>query len=61
MRAIIFVYIIEKVAHAHAKNAHFEWFSPTPGRLVGYPAIDICDIRKGILFRHQYLIRGLEG
>ena len=31
MRAPIFVYIIEEVAHAHAQNAPLEWFSATPG------------------------------
>ena len=30
-RAIIFVYIIEEVAHAYAQNAPLEWFSSTPG------------------------------
>ena len=31
MRALIFVYIIEEVAHAHAQNAPLEWFLSTPG------------------------------
>ena len=31
MRALTFVYIIEKVARAHAQNAHLEWFLSTPG------------------------------
>ena len=30
MRALIYVYITEEVAHAHAKNAPLEWFSSTP-------------------------------
>ena len=31
MRAVVFVYNIEEVAHAHAQSAPFEWFSSTPG------------------------------
>ena len=31
MRALVLVYIIEEVAHAHAQNAPLEWFSSTPG------------------------------
>ena len=31
MRALIFVYIIEEVAHAHVQYAPLEWFSSTPG------------------------------
>ena len=52
MRALLFVYIIEDVAHAHAQNAPLEWFSSTPGLgvaeaveqdlLVVYLVIDIC-------------------
>ena len=46
MRALIFVYIIEKVAHAHAQNALLEWFWSTSGlgvvsRLLG----EICWLR----------------
>ena len=31
MRAFIFDYIKQEVAHAHAQNAPLEWFSSTPG------------------------------
>ena len=31
MRALIFVYIIEEVAHAHVQYAPLKWFSSTPG------------------------------
>ena len=31
MRAHVFVYIIEEVAHAHAQNTPLEWFLSTPG------------------------------
>ena len=51
MRALVFVKIIEYVAHAHAQNAPLEWFSSTPGMsraegtegdlLVVYPVIHI--------------------
>ena len=34
MRALVFVYIIEKVAHTHAQNAPLEWFSFTPRLLL---------------------------
>ena len=50
MRPLAFVYIIEKVAHAHAQNSPLEWFSSTPrsralaverDMLLAYPVIDI--------------------
>ena len=51
-RAVIFAYVIEEVAHAHAQNAPLKWFSSTPGLgvaeaveqdlLVVYLVIDIC-------------------
>ena len=55
MRALVFVYIIENVAHAHAQNAHIERFSSTPGlgvvprhverdQLVAYLVINICGL-----------------
>ena len=31
MRALVFVYIIKEVAHAHAQKATIEWLSSTPG------------------------------
>ena len=31
MRALIFVYIIEEVTHAHAQTAPHEWFLSIPG------------------------------
>ena len=31
MRALVFIYMIEEVAHAHAQNAPLEWFPSTPG------------------------------
>ena len=31
MRALVFVYIIEEVTHAHVQNAPLEWFLSTPG------------------------------
>ena len=31
MRDVVFVYIIEKVAHAYEHTAPIEWFSSTPG------------------------------
>ena len=31
MRALVFVYIIQEVSHAHVQNASLEWFSSTPG------------------------------
>ena len=45
MSALEFVYIIEKVAHAHAHITPLEWFSSTPGLgegdlLVAYAVID---------------------
>ena len=32
MRAMVFVYIIEEVAHANVHNAPLEWFSSAPGQ-----------------------------
>ena len=30
MRTLVFVYIIEEVAHAHAQNVPLEWFLSVP-------------------------------
>ena len=58
MRPLVFVYILEEVAHTHARNAPQEWFSSTSGlgvtqRLLSeicwaqyYPVIDIRDIER---------------
>ena len=54
MRALIFLYIIEKVAHAHAQNAPLEWFSVntwarnSAEAVDWYPVINICDIDDNI-------------
>ena len=42
-RDLIFVYIMEEVAHAHAQNAPLDWFLTTPVQdlLVAYLSIDI--------------------
>ena len=45
MRAFVFVYIGEEVAHAHVQNTPLEWFSLTPGlglRVVPRLLSEIC-------------------
>ena len=55
MRALIFVYIVEEVVHAHVQNAPLEWFSSTAaqalerGLLVAYPMI-VTSGQNRILF-----------
>ena len=49
MRALVFVYIIEEVAHTHAQNAPLQWLSSKTvlatkrDLLVAYPVIDILE------------------
>ena len=46
MRALVFVYNIEEVAHAHAQNEPFVWFSSTPGLgVVSSLLSEICWLR----------------
>ena len=54
MGALVFVYIIEEVAHAHAQNAPLEWLLSIPGLgVVPRPLskicwlIDICGMSEG--------------
>ena len=42
LRALVFVYIIEQVAHAHSKNTPLEWFSSTPGLGVAGTLQGLC-------------------
>ena len=48
MRALVFVKIVEEVAHTHAPNAPLEWFSSTPGLGVMLRLLsEICWLRIG--------------
>ena len=46
MRALVFVYIIEEVAHTHVQNAPGKWLLSTPGQGVVLRLLsEICWLR----------------
>ena len=48
MQALVFVYMIQEVAHAHVQNVSLEWFSSIPRLEVVLRLLsEICWLRSG--------------